>query len=139
MVFINNSRLNHSSIISFGFDNEGYIYAGTSGGVYRSTSSTITSINSEKNNYPSDFQLYQNYPNPFNPSTTFSYFLSHPGKVIFEIYNVQGQLVENILNEKKSFGLHFLQWQTKNLPSGLYIYRLSFAGFSKSKKLLILK
>ena len=59
-------------------------------------------IPSIKLTLPTEYQLVQNYPNPFNPSTTVKYDLPEDGFVSIEIFNVLGQKVITLVNEKKN-------------------------------------
>ncbi|MCK4357252.1 MAG: T9SS type A sorting domain-containing protein [Candidatus Cloacimonetes bacterium] len=69
--------------------------------------------------------LEQNYPNPFNETVTINYGLPKPIKVKIEIYNIKGQLVETLINENKPAGYHTVEWNAKDMSSGLYFYKLS--------------
>jgi len=89
--------------------------------------------------------LHHNYPNPFNPATTFSFSLPDESKVNFSIYNIKGQKVKTIANEKFDKGLHKLIWDGKNAfgketSSGVYLYKLNVNGKTRAvKKCLMLK
>jgi beta-glucanase (GH16 family) len=74
---------------------------------------------------PDHFNLQQNYPNPFNPSTTISYDLPTKSFVSLKIFDVLGKEIETIVSEVKSAGSYTQTWNAKNLPSGVYFYRLS--------------
>ena len=74
----------------------------------------------------------QNYPNPFNPSTTIRYELPMPGHVGLAIYDITGRLVHQLVKKSASSGIHTAVWNGTNdggqmVPSGLYVYRLSYA------------
>ncbi len=96
-------------------------------------------------NFPDEFSLQQNFPNPFNPITTISYRLPKSAIVNLSIYNIAGQLVEILVNEQKDAGLYSVQWNTRNVGSGLYFYRISTGSsveageFTETKKCVILK
>ncbi len=87
----------------------------------------------------SAYKLAQNYPNPFNPSTTIEFALPSSGQVSLAIYNTQGQLVETLLNQNLTAGVHTVRWEAGNLPSGVYFYRIETAKFTQTKKLMLLK
>lgn len=74
---------------------------------------------------PHAFELYHNYPNPFNPYTTIAYRLEHPAYVEMEIFDLQGKSVYRHAGEKQSAGRHEIRFDGTNLPSGVYVYRLS--------------
>jgi hypothetical protein len=88
---------------------------------------------------PAAFSLEQNYPNPFNPSTLIKYGLPHDAHVELEVYNVLGQRVAVLLNEKQSAGYHEVFFHRTALPSGMYFYRLRAGSFVQTRKMLILR
>ena len=103
---------------------------------------------SGRNNLPAGFVLEQNFPNPFNPNTSISFAL--PDKqddyqhVSLLIFNMQGQLVQTLVDKALSPGLHTIQWNGMNetgerMPSGIYVYTLSSDDFKTSRKMLLLK
>ena len=85
------------------------------------------------------YRLHENYPNPFNPSTRIAYELPVNGWVQLKVYNTLGQEVATLVNGEKSAGRYEVVWDARNLPSGIYFYRLQANGFSEVKKLLLLK
>jgi hypothetical protein len=88
---------------------------------------------------PNKSQLYQNYPNPFNPATTFSFELSKPEQVRLEIYNVNGQKVETVLDQKMPAGLQQVDFTAGNLASGVYLYQLTAGDYQAVKKMILIK
>ncbi len=56
------------------------------------------------------FMLDQNYPNPFNPSTTISYTLAKNTDVSLKIYDIMGQQVAQLVNQKQSAGVYNVQF-----------------------------
>ncbi len=93
---------------------------------------------------PTNFRLYQNYPNPFNPSTAISYQLSAVSQVSLRVYNVLGQKVATIVNERQNPGSYTVKFDASRLASGVYFYRLTAVSlrgksFSEIKKLVVLK
>jgi hypothetical protein len=88
--------------------------------------------------------LGNNYPNPFNPTTTIEYSIMNDSHVNLSIYNVNGQLVSTLVDELKVGGAHKTVWDGRNnrgkpVASGVYFYKLRTSGFTKSKKLVILR
>jgi sialate O-acetylesterase len=88
---------------------------------------------------PLTFALEQNYPNPFNPSTTIKYQLPMASMVNLKIYNLLGQEVETLVNERQPAGKYQIEFDASKLASGMYIYRIQSGYYHVSKKMLLLK
>ncbi|GIK59923.1 MAG: hypothetical protein JETCAE03_15050 [Ignavibacteriaceae bacterium] len=97
--------------------------------------------------FVNEFSLSPNYPNPFNPSTLISYRLPVIGFVTLKVYDVLGREVATLVNEEKPAGEYEIEFDGSNLPSGVYLYRLTAGDpstssgqkFSETKKLVLLK
>jgi type IX secretion system substrate protein len=84
--------------------------------------------------------LYQNYPNPFNSKTTLEFSLSRSEYVELNIYNIQGELLTNLLSNNLLLGNYKYVWDASNFPSGVYMYCLETgSGFIQTKKIILLK
>jgi flagellar hook assembly protein FlgD len=88
--------------------------------------------------------LMQNYPNPFNPSTHISFSLPQTQHVRLSIYNMRGQLVKTLVNEKLKAGQNTLTWDGKDnrgnpVATGIYSYRIQSNGQSISRKMMLMK
>lgn len=83
--------------------------------------------------------LFQNHPNPFNPITNISFSIAKEGFVNLNIYNVLGELVNELVNESLVEGNYSYQFNAKNLSSGIYFYSISINGFTEVKKMMLLK
>jgi aminopeptidase N len=92
---------------------------------------------------PQAFDLKQNYPNPFNPSTKIEYSLNARAVVNIKVFNDLGEEVAQILNEEKLPGTYLVDFSSiqgnHELPSGIYIYKMTVGSYSQSKKMIILK
>lgn len=88
---------------------------------------------------PEGFQLRQNYPNPFNPSTTIEFLLPNSGFVTLEIFNILGESVQALLATQLPAGSHRYDWVANDLPSGVYIYKLTLGNQALVRKALLLK
>ena len=97
------------------------------------------SVNTQPAVQPLNFTLNQNYPNPFNPTTNISFNLKKSGQVILSVYNTSGQEVAVLIDSGMANGLHTIEFDASNLPSGLYFYKLSVNGFETTRKMLLLK
>lgn len=88
---------------------------------------------------PEHFQLRQNFPNPFNPSTTIEFLLPTPGYVTLDIFNILGESVQGLLAKHLPAGSHQYNWVAGDLPSGVYIYKLTLGKQALVRKALLLK
>jgi hypothetical protein len=95
---------------------------------------------------PKEFSLEQNYPNPFNPATAIKYSLKNDGFVSLKVYDILGRQVAVLVNENQKTGYYTINFDASNLPTGkaglptgIYIYTLNSAGFTSSKKMLLIK
>ncbi|MDA3886538.1 MAG: T9SS type A sorting domain-containing protein [Candidatus Delongbacteria bacterium] len=87
-----------------------------------------------------NYELEQNYPNPFNNQTSIEYAIQDISEVELSIYNSNGQLIQNLINEKQSKGKHQVFFKADNLNSGIYYYRLKVDGIVKeTRKMLYLR
>lgn len=102
--------------------------------LYKSSDETA-----EVSNLPEEFGVDQNYPNPFNPSTNIKFGIVDAGEVSLIVYDILGKEVATLVNRNLEIGFHTVQFNAVDLPSGIYIYRLSSNGQSISKKLSLIK
>ena len=88
---------------------------------------------------PLNFKLFQNYPNPFNPSTTINFQIQEAGQVTLKVYDVIGNEITTLINEKKDTGNYSVKYDASSLSSGTYIYQLRMGSFVETKKLILIK
>jgi hypothetical protein len=96
---------------------------------------------------PVSYSLGQNYPNPFNPSTTIQFDIPKASIVTLKVYNILGQEVAILVDEKREAGRYEVILDGSMLPSGVYFYRLQARpidggqanDFVNTKKLIIMK
>ncbi|MFC1546940.1 T9SS type A sorting domain-containing protein [Candidatus Neomarinimicrobiota bacterium] len=93
---------------------------------------------------PSQPMLYSAYPNPFNASTVLRYYIPDGNPVRLIIYNSLGREVVRLTDQRKTAGYHQLIWQGRSangreLPSGMYLARMSTPGFTATVKIILLK
>lgn len=92
---------------------------------------------------PKNFELKQNYPNPFNPVTTIEYSVQKASNVSLKVFNLLGTEVATLVNGFKSAGTYRIRFDASSaiggLTSGVYIYKLSAANQTFSKKMILLK
>jgi beta propeller repeat protein len=85
------------------------------------------------------FTLMQNYPNPFNPTTVISYRLEVNNNVSLKVFDAIGREIAQLVNEEQNAGSHTVQFDGKNLSSGLYFYQLRSGNFVETKRMLLVK
>ena len=100
---------------------------------------TVVGLNS-----PNKFTLLQNYPNPFNPETNIAFSVAHNEFVSLEIFNSLGEKVRTLFRGNIESGTHEIKWNGKNevseeMPSGVYLLRLTSDTFADSKKMMLLR
>lgn len=85
------------------------------------------------------FSLEQNYPNPFNPVTAISYQIAKPENVTLKVYDIIGNEVATLVNEKQAAGKHTVNFDASNLSSGVYLYKIQVGSFVQTRKMTLLK
>jgi photosystem II stability/assembly factor-like uncharacterized protein len=112
-----------------------HLYRTTNGGF-----GGLVEINKEKNkNLPAEYSLYQNYPNPFNPSTKIGFRITVLGFVSLKIFDVIGNEIVTLVNEEKPAGTYEIEFNSTDLPSGIYFYQLQAGSFIQTRKMVYLK
>ena len=91
-----------------------------------------------------NFYLSDNYPNPFNPTTNIRYAVPAIGAkqalpVQLKVYDVLGNEVATLVNEKRQPGSYEVIFDASGLSSGMYFYSLTANTFSSTKKMILLK
>ncbi len=87
---------------------------------------------------PNSFTL-EAYPNPFNPTTTLSFAVPHDELATLTIYNVNGQVVQTLVDGFQRAGVHHFTINASTWASGVYLARLQTPSTSLTQKLLLLK
>lgn len=119
-------------------DNKGFII-GEFGAIIQ-TGDIITHISNSENHLDKSFLLYQNYPNPFNPVTHLEFGILNLGFVSLKVYNVLGNEVATLVNERKNAGKYDVVFDGSDHPSGVYLYRLEIDGnVMETKRMVLLK
>lgn len=90
-------------------------------------------------NIIADYSLSQNYPNPFNPSTMIRYQIPEKSDVSIKVFDVLGSLVQELVNDIHEPGQYELQFDGRNLSSGVYFYQLKSGNFIQTNKMILIK
>ncbi len=109
----------------------------------------VTSVKSpeitvDRGQIPKQFELAQNFPNPFNPSTTIQYKVAKEARVKLEIFNLLGQRIRTLIDERQLPGVYRVRWnglddQGRPVSTGVYVYRLQTGDRTFVKKMTLLK
>lgn len=83
--------------------------------------------------------LSQNYPNPFNPSTSITFSIPEDGVVSLRVFDMLGREVALLDNGVRAAGSYTALFNAKNLPSGIYLYRLDVNGERRIGRMMLMK
>lgn len=87
---------------------------------------------------PKSLRLMQNYPNPFNPLTDIRFEVGKPSFVNLKVFNLTGQTIAGLVNERKEAGEHSVRFDASGLPAGIYFYRIETDEFRETRKMILL-
>ncbi len=96
-------------------------------------------ISNPKSAIPMEFSLEQNYPNPFNPLTVIRYQLIVNSFVTLKVYDLLGQEVATLVDGIQDAGYKSVSWNATNVPSGVYICRLTAGSFVEVRRMIMTK
>ncbi|MBK7105762.1 MAG: T9SS type A sorting domain-containing protein [Ignavibacteriae bacterium] len=104
----------------------------------------LVDIKNEEDKIIPHFELLQNFPNPFNPKTIIQYSIPITEKIITSnvklvVYDVLGRVVKIFVSQDQKPGNYEVEFNAKELSSGIYYYKLSYGSFSIIKKMVLLK
>ena len=105
----------------------------------------FTTVDNETNDITSiNMNLLQNYPNPFNPETNISFLVPNSGQVHLDIYNIKGQKVTTLVNDRFNAGKPTIIWNgkddsNKQVASGIYLYKMRSGKYNSTKKMILMK
>lgn len=88
---------------------------------------------------PSKYSLSQNYPNPFNSATRISYSIPKNSDVNLKVYDMLGREVRTLASGYQSAGDYIVIFNSGDLSSGVYFYRLTAGEYSDIKRMVVIK
>lgn len=133
-----------SDIVRDGIDNPNHSFQPVDPGEYNrfyiriSSSGDLGKLESESET-PELIKLKQNYPNPFNPTTTIGFYLPKTADVRIGVYNVVGQQVGVLIDERLGTGDHTVTWNAMDMPSGVYIVQMEAMNTVHTRKITLIK
>jgi glucose/arabinose dehydrogenase len=140
VVTADSELINSSHNISgFGVDqdNEMYMCSYSSSAILRFTGNS--GPNTVGEGIPEEFRLEQNYPNPYNPTTTIQFSIPRRSRVELKVFTALGEEVVTLVNAELGEGTYPVRWNSGNLASGMYLYRLRAGDYATTRKLLLLR
>jgi hypothetical protein len=106
-----------------------YTVTSGGGGVAREAGGTL----------PTTFDLLPVYPNPFNPEAVIPFTLQVPGHATLQVHDLQGRIIDTLVDRVLSAGHHEVQWRPSSLASGTYIISLTMEGRGTSRRVSLVK
>ena len=96
-------------------------------------------LSNDKNEFFRLYNITHIYPNPFNPTVSISYSVHEKINVKIIIYDINGNEVEELVNNNQTIGNYKLAWDATNYPSGLYFVRIGTDYLIQTEKLIFIK
>lgn len=103
------------------------------------TVGTVTDLANNTSGINLFYKLFDNYPNPFNPTTLIRYQVPEVSKVNLKVYDILGNEIRVLVNEEKPAGNYQIEFDAKELSSGIYFYKLICDQFIETKKMVFIK
>ena len=129
-----------------GFENFGNYFEGAMMIRAEVDSANVTASNDDESSaIPYSFDLKQNYPNPFNPTTKIEFSLATSGSALITLYDITGRKIQDLVSQNFSAGIYSYNLNAKNLPSGMYFYKMQIkdnvgnSTFNATKKMVLMK
>ena len=88
---------------------------------------------------PTHFSVSAAYPNPFNPLANLDYAIPESGNVKVTVFNINGQIIDTLVDEFKSAGYYKVSWDAYNISSGIYFIKVESGQNVSTQKLMLMK
>lgn len=98
-----------------------------------------TNIDKPITNLPDKIKLRQNFPNPFNSRTKIVFEIPIRTHVKIDLFDLNGRKVKTLVSSYQEPGVHSMDLNGEDMPSGLYFYRIRTSRFQETKKCLLIK
>ena len=79
------------------------------------------------------------FPNPFNATTIIRFEIPSSEFITLKVFDILGHEAATLAEERLEAGVHHRTFEAKNLPSGVYVYRLQAGTYDESRRVLLLK
>ena len=110
-------------------------------GIVNHATPTLTEIDGDNGELPTEYSIEQNFPNPFNPETKIKYNLPLTSFVQIKVYDLLGREVAQLANQEQNAGRYMLSFDAikYGLSSGVYIYLFRAGEYVRTKKMILMK
>ena len=88
---------------------------------------------------PLELSIGAAYPNPFNPRVKFDYALPSDSHVEILVYNINGQLISELLNSSMQSGKYSIEWNAEKYSSGVYFVNFNINGINSIQRVSLIK
>ena len=88
---------------------------------------------------PINFSLGQAYPNPFNPIINIPFSLSKLSNVKIDVYDINGNKIDELINDIYSSGTYNVIWEANGFSSGTYLIVAEFNNQIQQQKIVLMK
>jgi len=88
---------------------------------------------------PASTALLRSEPNPFRLATDVSFRIPRDAFVTLRVYDALGRKVATLVEGDRAAGWHRTRMDGRNLPSGVYFYRLTAGDLRVTEKAVLLK
>ncbi len=90
------------------------------------------------------FGSFTVYPNPSKGSTTIDYTIKEETPILIEVYDINGEIIDKILDKKQSVGRYQIKWNgtdknRKEVKNGLYLIRLQAGRYFTTRPVEIVR
>ena len=133
-----NGDIRYIGAMYFLSDLVGWVVGGNTK-IFYTTTGGLTFIKNENPGIINQYKLHQNYPNPFNPETKIKFDLPVSGNVKLSVYNILGEEIIVLLNERLNAGSYELDFNGTNYSGGVYFYKMTDGKSIELKKMILLK
>lgn len=128
-----------SDLIALDFINESTGWISGNGTILKTSTGGNVFIQFLSTEIPTGYLLEQNYPNPFNPITNIKFNISKSDFVSLKVYDLLGKEISSLVNEPLKPGTYQVQFDAKDISSGIYFYCLKTKSFMETKRMILLK
>jgi len=119
---------------------DGFIYDGSDADSVRWIVTVVRPNDVESGRVqPAEFGFQSTRPNPFNSATTIKFGITEPGHIVLEIVDINGRIVEKIIDGDRGSGWQSVVWNAAGFPGGVYFCRLSTMKNVATTKLVLIR